>query len=128
MIKQMLVLSFLSLPLFAHDHPGGGPHVAKISAIAKTDDLVISSAEVRRDPSLELLVFEMTVKGVAGGTRPVPRGQLDGAPVLGYVFPTTLAPQHVGFSATEGILALAVTSHPDFDDSPLWDENGDGKY
>jgi len=23
----------------------------------------------------------------------------------------------------EGILALAVTSHPDFDDTPLWDEN-----
>ena len=25
-----------------------------------------------------------------------------------------------------GILAIAVTSHPDFDDTPLFDENGDG--
>ena len=27
---------------------------------------------------------------------------------------------------TKGILALAATSHPDFDDTPLEDENGDG--
>src|SRR5687768_9581662 len=99
----------LSFPLFAHG-PSTGPHVKEIATIAKTDDLVITAAEVRRDAALDLLVFEMTVKGTAGGTKPQPRGQLDGAPVLGYVFPTTLAPQNVGFSATEGILALAVTS------------------
>jgi len=28
----------------------------------------------------------------------------------------------------EGILALAVTSHPDFDDTPLWDENNNSNY
>jgi hypothetical protein len=32
----------------------------------------------------------------------------------------------VGFEPEQGILALAVTSHPDFDDTPLWDEDGDG--
>ncbi len=26
---------------------------------------------------------------------------------------------------TDGIVALALTSHPDFDDTPLWDENND---
>jgi hypothetical protein len=25
-------------------------------------------------------------------------------------------------------VALAVASQPDFDDMPLWDENGDGHY
>ena len=30
------------------------------------------------------------------------------------------------FEKNAGILALAVTSHPDFDDTPLFDENGDG--
>lgn len=32
----------------------------------------------------------------------------------------------VGFDADAGILALAVTAHPDFDNTPLFDENGDG--
>ena len=34
----------------------------------------------------------------------------------------------VGFGNTEGIVALALTSHPDFDDTPLWDENNDKDY
>ena len=33
----------------------------------------------------------------------------------------------VGFDRGAGILALAVTAHPDFDDTPLFDENGDGE-
>ena len=32
----------------------------------------------------------------------------------------------LGSRKKAGILALAVTSHPDFDDTPLYDENGDG--
>ena len=45
--------------------------------------------------------------------------------MLAYVFPTTLSPTAVGFGDVEGTLALVATSHPDFDDTPLWDENGD---
>lgn len=45
--------------------------------------------------------------------------------MLAYVFPTTLSPTAVGFSDVDGTLALVATSHPDFDDTPLWDENGD---
>ena len=37
-------------------------------------------------------------------------------------------PTDVGFNKTEGIVALALTSHPDFDDTPLWDENSDKNY
>lgn len=91
-------------------------------------DLIISDAEVRYLPALELLVFEIEVEGTAGGIVPDAAGQLDGAPVLGYVFPTNLNPGVVGFGRVEGILALALTSHPDFDDTPLWDESGDGNY
>ncbi|WP_229413647.1 hypothetical protein [Massilia violaceinigra] len=46
--------------------------------------------------------------------------------MFSYVWPTTLDPSVVGFDKGAGILALAVTSHPDFDDTPLYDENGDG--
>jgi hypothetical protein len=96
--------------------------------IAKTPDLILTGASVTYIKSLDALVFEQKVQGTAGGTKPKAIGKLDGAPVLGYVFPTTLKSTDVGFGATEGIVALVVTSHPDFDDSPLWDENNDGDY
>lgn len=90
-----------------------------------TPDFQISAAQVTHETDLGVTVWEVAVKGNAGATIPTPAGQLDGAPVLGYVFPTSLQPTDVGFSATDGILALALTSHPDFDDTPLWDENSD---
>ena len=91
-------------------------------------DLQIVQASVVYDDRLEQLIFSLEVKGEAGRSVPEAHGQLDGAPVLGYVFPTTLQPTDVGFSATEGIVALALTSHPDFDDTPLWDEDNDRNY
>lgn len=88
----------------------------------------LKGARVYYQKDLELLVFEQQVNGVAGATPPTAAGQLDGAPVKGYVFPTSLSPSAAGFDATEGILALAATAHPDFDDTPLWDEDIDGDY
>ena len=92
------------------------------------DDFQIKKVSVKHSPDLGATIWEITVKGAAGKTKPTPAGQLNGAPVLGYVFPTTLKPTDVGFNQTAGIVALALTSHPDFDDSPLWDENSDGKF
>ncbi|MCR9142945.1 MAG: hypothetical protein NXI24_11880 [bacterium] len=91
-------------------------------------DYHLQAASVRYDADLDLLVFEQTVAGAAGGTVPTPAGQLNGAPVEGYVFPTDLKGGDVGFDDREGIVALAVTAHPDFDDTPLWDENNDRDY
>ncbi|PSN18879.1 hypothetical protein C7271_10185 [filamentous cyanobacterium CCP5] len=90
--------------------------------------LEIQSTQVHYIDDLDLLVFEQQLAGDVGATLPQPAGQLDGAPVLGYVFPTTLRPEDVGFGGTEGIVALAITAHPDFDDTPLWDENNDADY
>jgi hypothetical protein len=94
----------------------------------KGPDLVIKRAAARYDAANDSIVLDIYVQGRAGETRPNPIGKLDGAPVLGYVFPTTLKSSDVGFNPTEGIVALALTSHPDFDDSPIWDENGDGIF
>ncbi len=91
-------------------------------------DFAIKSTTVSHNPNLGITIWEIQVTGKAGNTTPKPAGQLNGAPVLGYVFPTTLKATDVGFTETEGIVALALTSHPDFDDSPLWDENTDGKF
>ncbi len=93
-----------------------------------TADLDITGARVEYRAELQILVFSQDVAGRAGATTPPARGQMDGAPVLGYVFPTSLAPEDVGFAPGAGVVALAATSHPDFDDTPLWDEDGDRDY
>ncbi|MEO1434264.1 MAG: hypothetical protein AAFV80_01925 [Bacteroidota bacterium] len=97
-------------------------------AFANSPDLKIINTSVVFDDRLDQLIFSIEVEGEAGASLPSPVGQLDGAPVLGYVFPTTLSPTDVGFGPVEGIVALAVTSHPDFDDTPLWDEDNDRNY
>lgn len=84
----------------------------------------ILAAHAHRDG--RLVTFHMTTNGVAGAQVPQPAGALGGAPVLSYVWPTSLDPATVGFEGGTGILALAATSHPDFDDTPLFDEDGDG--
>ena len=73
-----------------------------------------------------LSTFIMEVAGVAGSVKPVPVGQLKGAKVESYVWPTSLDPSVVGFDKESGILSLAITAHPDFDDTPLFDEDQDG--
>ncbi|WP_299276258.1 hypothetical protein [uncultured Psychroserpens sp.] len=91
-------------------------------------DFKIEDVRVTHNADLSLTVWEIDVNGKAAHTTPIKAGQLDGAPVLGYVFPTSLKPTDVGFNQTNGIVALALTSHPDFDDTPLWDENNDKIY
>lgn len=93
-----------------------------------TKDMKITGANVEYLENLDLLVFELQTDGQAGKTVPNARGELNGAPVLGYVFPTSLKSGDVGFGELNGVVALAVTAHPDFDDTPLWDENNDGNY
>ncbi|MCG7535162.1 hypothetical protein [Pseudoalteromonas sp. OOF1S-7] len=72
------------------------------------------------------LIFQQAVNGEAGREHPEKQGALAGAQVYSYVWPTSLNSAAVGFEADQGILALALTIHPDFDDTPLYDEDGDG--
>ncbi len=84
---------------------------------------LVRTAIVREGP---YLVFIAHVRGRAGALKPRPTGKLGGSGVYSYVWPTTLDSSAVGFAPKQGILALAVTSHPDFDDTPLYHEAGDG--
>lgn len=72
------------------------------------------------------LTFKMSVSEKAGKTKPTPTGKLEGSDVFSYVWPTKIDSSVVGFEKEQGILSMAITSHPDFDDTPLFDENGDG--
>ncbi|WP_461099149.1 hypothetical protein [Spirosoma luteolum] len=100
----------------------------KPAAAYNNADFTIRAASITHNSALDMLIFEMQVDGMAGRTVPKGVGRMDGAPVLAYVFPTTLKPDDVGFSSTEGIVAMGLTSHPDMDDTPLWDENNDGIF
>lgn len=103
----------------------------------RTPGAVISAADAAKVAAFDVLAahvhatgavltFQMTLNGTAGADTPAPSGALAGAPVWSYVWPTSLDPATVGFEGGTGILALAATSHPDFDDTPLYDEDGDG--
>ncbi len=74
----------------------------------------------------DVVTFTIAVSDKAGTSKPAATGKLAGADVYSYVWPTSLNSSAVGFEKDQGILALAVTSHPDFDDTPTSDENGDG--
>ncbi len=84
----------------------------------------ITQASATTDGRIATFIMELT--GEAGSVIPAAIGKLTGAKVESYVWPTRLDPKVAGFEAGSGILALAVTAHPDFDDTPLFDENADG--
>ncbi|MGE5622853.1 MAG: hypothetical protein ACM3WS_06850 [Bacillota bacterium] len=84
----------------------------------------IVNTQVRIDSEKNWAEFTMQVAGTAGEARPEKTGQFAGAPVYSYVWPTRIDPSEVGFDKGAGILALAVTIHPDFDDTPLFNTTG----
>jgi hypothetical protein len=73
----------------------------------------------------EAILFAANVEGTAGAEIPQAIGMWDGAQAFAYLWPTTLPAAVAGFGPLEGLLTFAVTSHPDFDDTPLVDESGD---
>lgn len=136
MIRTPLIavaLAALSTPAIAHDHKQPAPipsHVHKGGIIAAPSKAVLAPfdivhAKITTDGNVA--VFHMAMSGRAGTSRPAVTGKFEGSKVFSYVWPTTIDPYEAGFEHGAGILALAVTSHPDFDDTPLFDENGDGK-
>lgn len=113
----VLLLAFATTPAGAHD----------ISA--ESDSNVPPPFDITRATATtdgRLATFVMEVAGQAGAQTPEKIGKLEGAMVDAYVWPTKLDPAAAGFAAGSGILALAITAHPDFDDTPLFDENADG--
>ncbi len=110
-------------PAHAHDAASGdGIRSPPAKATSASFDLVHTRIQTEGN----VAVFRIAVSGKAGASRPAKSGKLAGSTVFSYVWPTTLDPHAVGFEAKSGILAFAVTAHPDFDDTPLFDENGDG--
>ena len=102
----------------------GGTHIDSPASNEINPSFDILKARVVTDGSH--LVFHQEARGTAGKSVPKKVGQLGGSEIYTYVWPTTLDSSTVGFEADKGILALALTIHPDFDDTPLYDEDNDG--
>lgn len=123
LLTGALLTACVSLQVYA-----GGSHAKGIAAAADqtgttqpTFDIVHANITTQKN----IATFQMSVAAQAGSQKPAPTGQLAGSDVFSYVWPTSLNSAVVGFEDNAGILALAVTAHPDFDDTPLYDENGD---
>ena len=84
----------------------------------------IIKTDIKIDTAKNWLSFSMQVSGKAGAVKPTKTGKFAGSQVFSYVWPTKIDPSEVGFDQGAGILALAVTSHPDFDDVPLFNIKG----
>ncbi|NVO58516.1 hypothetical protein HW561_22295 [Rhodobacteraceae bacterium B1Z28] len=134
MTKSLLAISS-ALVLLGTSVLAGDDH--KHTHAINQDGAILSDADSAKIASFDILAahahrngnvvtFHMTTNGLAGADVPEATGAVGGAGVLSYVWPTSLDPSAVGFEQETGILALAATSHPDFDDTPLYDENGDG--
>lgn len=127
-IKHKIVTTTLLASLTSPVTLAGSQHADGIHAKSDTTGQLqaafdIVHAKVTIDNNVA--TFHMAVAGQAGANKPMPTGKLAGSNVFSYVWPTSLNSSTVGFEEDAGILALAVTAHPDFDDTPLYDENGD---
>ncbi|MCA8889034.1 MAG: hypothetical protein KDA46_09405 [Parvularculaceae bacterium] len=123
-MKRLVINTLASVALVAGAN-GAAAHEIK----SKTQADITPAFDITRAGATtdgRLTTFMMELAGVAGSEKPLPVGQLTGAKVESYVWPTNLDPAVVGFDEGSGILSLAITAHPDFDDTPLFDENGDG--
>lgn len=104
---------------------GAAAHpVAGKKGNAKQAAFDIVTADIKVDAEKNQLEFKMQVSGKAGAVKPTKTGKFAGSSVFSYVWPTKIDPSEVGFEKGSGILALAVTAHPDFDDTPLFDTKG----
>lgn len=125
-ILHSLYLSTLVIVLGSTACVAGGGHSGGIKAssnpsIKSSFDIVHAKISTQNN----VATFHMQVSKKAGTSKPAAIGKLAGSSVFSYVWPTTLDSAIVGFDSNAGILALAVTAHVDFDDTPLYDENGD---
>lgn len=95
---------------------------------AKADDKINASfdiVETRITTSGGNAIFQTRVRAAAGMEKPKATGKFAGSDVHAYVWPTSLNSADAGFEKDQGIVALAVTFHPDFDDGAKGAKNRD---
>lgn len=92
---------------------------APSEAVQAAFDIVETTIVTKGDTA----VFTTRVRGEAGKDKPDATGKFEGSSVYAYVWPTSLNSGEIGFDKDQGIVALAVTFHPDFDDAAFGAKN-----
>lgn len=90
-------------------------------AVRASFDIIETTIVTRGDTA----VFTTRVRGEAGKDKPAATGKFEGSEIYAYVWPTSLNSGDIGFDRDRGIVALAVTFHPDFDDGAYGKKNRD---
>lgn len=111
-MKILASAAFMAATALALPVAAQGITTAPAAAVAAPFDLVETS--IRSEGAH--LVFRSQVRAEAGASRPAATGQFAGSDVYAYLWPTSLNSGAIGFAQDQGIVALAVTFHPDFDD------------
>lgn len=104
----------------------GASHAQDIKA--KSEDKIIAAfdiIETRITATDGHAIFHTRVRSDAGKETPKAAGKFEGSEVYAYVWPTSLNSADVGFDKDQGIVALAATFHPDFDDAAKGGKNRD---
>ncbi|ACA85790.1 hypothetical protein [Shewanella woodyi] len=122
-IISILVFSSLSIGCAsAHQAHSGGIKAKQQTDVIAPFDIIHAKISTEGNTA----IFHIAVSENAGTSKPTKTGKLAGSRAFAYVWPTNIDSFEVGFEHQAGILALAVATHPDFDDTPLFDENRDG--
>jgi len=114
----------LALGAAALSQSGAVAHSVKAEpsqAVHASFDIIETSIVTKGDTA----VFTTRVRGDAGAHKPAATGKFEGSDVYAYVWPTSLDSGEIGFDKGQGIVALAVTFHPDFDDGANGAKNRD---
>lgn len=90
-------------------------------AVKASFDIIETTITTSKDTA----IFTTRVRGEAGKDKPDATGKFEGSSVYAYVWPTSLNSADIGFEKDRGIVALAVTFHPDFDDAAYDGKNRD---
>ena len=128
--SSILAVGIAVLASLAATACGGG------SGAPSTAQAIVTAADPTKDAAFDIVrteivtsngeaIFRTRVRAGAGSSKPAATGAFAGSQVYSYVWPTSLNSSDVGFDKDQGIVALAVTFHPDFDDAPAGAINHD---
>lgn len=117
--KFLFGLMLFSIGLIANATNKGHIKSGSDEKINAAFDIVYTEVRSEGDD----ILFRVQARGKVGVTKPKAIGKFASSSVYSYVWPTNLNSANVGFEDSQGILALAVTFHPDFDDGAYGKSN-----